>query len=54
MDPLRDPLDGLSPSLYVATLSEIWRNAWGCRPRRSLRSSPGCVNTKRSSIVWTP
>ena len=23
MDPLRDPLDGLSPSLYVATLSEI-------------------------------
>ena len=23
MDPLHDPLDGLSPSLYVATLSEI-------------------------------
>ncbi|MCY3934046.1 MAG: hypothetical protein OXH70_20260 [Acidobacteria bacterium] len=23
MDPLRDPLDGLSPSLYVATLAEI-------------------------------
>ncbi len=23
MDPLRDPLDGLSPSLYLATLSEI-------------------------------
>ena len=23
MDPLRDPLDGLSPTLYVATLSEI-------------------------------
>ena len=23
MEPLRDPLDGLSPSLYVATLSEI-------------------------------
>lgn len=23
MDPLRDPLDGLSPSLYVATLSEV-------------------------------
>lgn len=23
MDPLRDPLDGLSPSLYIATLSEI-------------------------------
>ena len=23
MDPVRDPLDGLSPSLYVATLSEI-------------------------------
>ena len=23
MHPLRDPLDGLSPSLYVATLSEI-------------------------------
>ena len=23
MDPLRDPLDGLSPPLYVATLSEI-------------------------------
>ena len=23
VDPLRDPLDGLSPSLYVATLSEL-------------------------------
>ena len=23
MDPLREPLDGLSPALYVATLSEI-------------------------------
>ena len=23
MDPLRNPLDGLSPALYVATLSEI-------------------------------
>ena len=23
VDPLRDPLDGLSPLLYVATLSEI-------------------------------